>query len=90
MVELSTQVINEIKKAKNEIEIKRIIYDSIAYLQKKDHYSGLSKRKFTFNLMVVLKYSKLKDHIPKNEMPNLEKALEIIIDLRNRDTEILF
>ncbi len=51
------------------MEIKRIIYDSIAYLQKRDHYSGRSKRKFTFNLMVVLKYSKLKEHTswPKEE-----------------------
>jgi hypothetical protein len=40
--------------------------------------------------MVVLRYSKLKEHISKDEMPNLEKALNIIIELRKQDKEILF
>jgi hypothetical protein len=90
MIELSAKVINEIKKAHNENEIKSIINDAIAYLRKTDHYSSLSRRKFTFNLMVVLRYSKLKEHISKDEMPNLEKALNIIIELRKQDKEILF
>lgn len=90
MVELSTQIIREIKKAQNEIEVEKIVYDSITNLQKKNNYSSRSKRKFTFNLMVVLKYSKLKEHIPQNEITNLEKAIEIVIDLRNRDIENIF
>jgi hypothetical protein len=90
MVELTTHVINEIKGAQGETDIKRIILRAVDDLQNKNNYSGRSKRNFLINTIVALRYLKLEQVVLESEIPNIDKAIEIFEALRGKEYGKLF
>lgn len=88
MVYISETIINQVKGAKSEEEIRAIIDKCISGLKIK-HENGRIDKKYTRNILVTLKYYKAKESEP-GTLSNINVAIEIAKKMHAQGTEGLW
>lgn len=89
MVEFSSEIINQIKGANDDRQLRTIIEGSIQSLGARKVNTFNSKRKFLINMIMALRYVRA-EGLPSNASRNVTKAIEIIESLRDQDHGNLF
>lgn len=81
MVNVTNEIINQIKEATDDSRIIVIIENSFHKLHAKNSFSA--KRRFMLNMVMALQYVKAESLQPKTS-ENIEKAIEIIEQFRKQ------
>jgi hypothetical protein len=89
MVNISYEIINQIKEATDDSHVKIIIENSFEKLKVKKFYGFSARRKFMMNLVMALRYVKA-EGLPAKASRNVSTALEIIEQLRKQEYGNLF
>lgn len=88
MVYISETIINEVREAKNDQEIRQIIDKCVLGLKGKNG-SGRIDKKYTRNILMALKYYKSKE-IEASALENVTAAIDIVKNLHAQGTENLW
>ena len=88
MVYISETIINQVKNAKSEEEVRVVIDKCISGLKIKQE-NGRIDKKYTRNILVALKYYKTKESSP-GTLSNINVAIEVIKKLHTQAMEDLW
>ena len=83
MVDYSYEIINQIKGAKDDSDVKIIIGNSI----QKQNFKDI--RRFMMNIVMALRYVKA-DGLDPKALQNVDTAIEVIEELRKQEYGNLF
>ena len=89
MVNISYEIINQIKEATDDSHVKIIIENSFQKLKEKKVNGFSARRRFMMNLVMALRYEKA-EGLPAKASQNVSTAIEIIDHLRHPEYGNLF
>jgi hypothetical protein len=89
MVNISYEIINQIKEASDDSHVKIIIENSFQKLNVKKINGFSARRRFMMNMVMALRYVKAEGLHPKASQ-NVSTAIEIIEQLRKQEYSNLF
>ncbi len=89
MVEFSYKIINQIKGAHDDDQLRTIIENSIQKLGERKVNRFNAKRKFLMNMILALRYERA-EGLPAHESGNVTHAIEILENLRDKELSNLF
>lgn len=88
MVDFSYEIINQIKDATDNTDVKGIIEKSIDSLSVKNRLAN-SRRKYMLNMTMALRYIKA-EGLNRKATANVDYAIEVFEVLRKKDCSHLF